>query len=528
MNTAPAANPIRTTLEPAEAAGCGMGLAITARTAPERMAIEDARGRHSFDSLNARANQLARVFRRRGLEAGDAVALLCSNRVEYVETYAAVLRSGMRITPINWHLTGDEVGYIVDDCEARAFIADARFAEAAHAAAKAAPRATERLAVGGVIPGFDPYEEALAEESVDDLEDPVIGSSMLYTSGTTGRPKGVYRKRQPRTGALNAPLMTSAAFRPGDDVALVTGPLYHAAPFGINLVVPLGAGVGCVLMDGWDAEETLRLIERHRVTHSHLVPTMFHRMLQLPEDVRARYDCSSLRWAIHGAAPCPVHVKQAMIDWWGPVLYEYYAATEGGGFFIDSHEWLRKPGSVGKLDEERMTVRLLDDGGDPVPVGEIGTVYFEAPDVGRFEYFKAPEKTASAYRGDFFTMGDLGRLDEDEYLFLTGRSAELIISGGVNIYPAEVDEALLQHPAVGDVATIGVPNDEWGEEVKSVVLLAAGRQPDEALAEELIAFCRERLAHFKCPRSVDFVEDLPRLDSGKIQRRKVREHYVSG
>jgi len=527
MTTAPTAEPIRTALEPAEAAACGMGLAIAARNAPERMAIEDAHGSHSFGALNARANQLARALRSRGLEAGDAVALLCSNRVEYVETYAAVLRCGMRLTPINWHLTGDEVGYIVDDCEARAFIADARHAEAAHEAAKSAPRATERLAVGGPVPGFDPYDEALADESHDDLVDPVVGSSMLYTSGTTGRPKGVYRKRQPRTGALNAPLIGSAAFRPGEDVALVTGPLYHAAPFGINLVVPLGAGVGCVLMDGWDAEETLRLIEGHRVTHSHLVPTMFHRMLQLPEDVRARYDCSSLRWAIHGAAPCPVHVKQAMIDWWGPVLYEYYAATEGGGFFIDSHEWLRKPGSVGKLDEERMTVRLLDDGGAPVPVGEIGTVYFAAPDVGRFEYFKAPEKTASAYRGNFFTMGDLGRIDADEYLFLTGRSAELIISGGVNIYPAEVDEVLLQHPAVGDVATIGVPNEEWGEEVKSVVLLAEGHEPDDDLSEALIAFCRERLAHYKCPRSVDFVDDLPRLDSGKIQRRKVRDRYVT-
>ena len=516
----------RTLLEPAEAAKRGMGLALHARNAPERMALEAPAGRRTFAQLNARANQLARALRSRGLQAGDAVALLCSNRAEFAEAYLAVLRAGLRLTPINFHLTGDEVGYIVDDCEARAFLADARHAEACHEAAKQAPRATERLAIGGTIPGFEPYDECVLAEDGSDLEDPVLGGSMLYTSGTTGRPKGVYRRKQPTGGSLNAPLVTTAAFRPDQDKALVTGPLYHAAPFAINLAFPLAAGVGCVVMDRWDAEETLRLVEQHRITHSHLVPTMFHRILQLPADVREHYDTSSLRWLIHGAAPCPVHVKQAMIDWLGPVLFEYYAATEGGGFYVDSHEWLKKPGTVGWLDPERMTVRLLDDEGQEVPGGEIGTVYFQAPQVGRFEYFKAPEKTESAYRDDFFTMGDMGRLDEDGYLFLTGRSAELIISGGVNIYPAEVDEVLLQHPAVGDVATIGVPDDEWGEQVKAVVLLANGRTPGDALATELMEFCRERLAHYKCPRSLDFAEELPRLDSGKIQRRKVRERYV--
>ncbi len=490
------------------------------------MAIEDRNGAFTFSDVNARANQVVRGLRARGLATGDAVALLCSNRVEFVEVYAACLRGGLRITPINWHLTGEEAGYIVDDCEAKAFVGDARFADVCREAAEQSSGATVRLAVGGEIAGFDDYDAVRDAEGGADLTDPVLGGSMLYTSGTTGRPKGVYRKQTPR-GALTGPLVESAAFAQDRDVALVTGPLYHAAPLGINLAVPFGAGVGCVLMDQWDAEDTLRLIEKHRITHSHLVPTMFHRMLQLPETVRDRYDVSSMRWAVHGAAPCPVHVKQAMIEWWGPVLYEYYAATEGGGFWIDSHEWLEKPGSVGHVAPDRMTVRLLDDEGKETPTGDIGTVYFEAPAVGRFEYFKARAKTDDAYRGDYFTMGDLGRVDDDGYLFLTGRSAELIISGGVNIYPAEVDEVLLRHPAVGDVATIGIPDDEWGEQVKSVVQPAVGVTPDDALADELIGFCREHLAHYKCPRSVDFSADLPRLDSGKIQRRKVRDRYVS-
>ncbi len=527
MTQAPTDSEGRTLLELPEAATCGMGLAVHARNAPDRLAIDAPGGRRTFAELNARANQLARGLRKRGLAAGDAVALLCSNRVEFVEALVASQRAGLRLTPINFHLTGNEVGYIVENCEAKAFLADAGYAEACHAAAKQAPAATERLAIGGAIPDFEPYDELFADEDASDLTDPALGTSMLYTSGTTGRPKGVYRRKQPAGGSLNAPLVQTAAFRPGEDVSLVTGPLYHAAPLAINLAFPLAAGVGSVVMGKWDAEETLRLIEKHRITHSHLVPTMFHRILQLPEETRARYDTSSLRWAIHGAAPCPVHVKQEMIDWLGPVLYEYYAATEGGGFFIDSHEWLKRPGSVGQLDPERMTVKLLGDDGEPATDGEIGTVYFGAPEVGRFEYFKAPEKTESAYRGDFFTMGDMGRIDAEGYLFLTGRSAELIISGGVNIYPAEVDDVLLQHPAVGDVATIGVPDDEWGEQVKAVVLPAAGIAPDDTLANELMAFCRERLAHYKCPRSVDFAMELPRLDSGKIQRRKVRERYAS-
>ena len=514
----------RTMLSPEDAARTGMGLALHAKASPGRMAIVDAAGSYSFAQLNARANQIVRALRAEGLSAGDGVALLCSNRVEFVEVYAAAQRGGFRLTPVNWHLTAEEVGYIVDNCEAKAFFADAAFAEVARDAAMQAAGLVAKVAIGGAVSGFEEHQTLCEAQSALDLKDPALGSTMLYTSGTTGRPKGVYR-RGPSQSSLAVPIAATAGFNPSVDVALITGPLYHAAPLAINLALPLMMGVGCVLMEKWDAEQALAAIETHRVTHSHLVPTMFHRLLALSEKTRAQYDLSSLRWIVHGAAPCPDHVKAAMIEWWGPILFEYYAATEGGGFWIDSHEWLVRPGSVGRADPARFTMKILDESGNELPRGEIGTVYFKAPE-NRFEYFKAPEKTASAYRGDYYTMGDLGRLDDDDYLYLTGRSAELIISGGVNIYPAEVDAILLQHAAVGDAATVGVPNDEWGEEVRAVVELAEGISGSDALKAELIAFCREHLAGYKCPRAVEFVTDLPRLDSGKIQRAKVRDRYL--
>jgi long-chain acyl-CoA synthetase len=354
--------------------------------------------------------------------------------------------------------------------------------------------------------------------------DPVLGGTMLYTSGTTGRPKGVYRRRPP-PAHLGAPVMRAAAVDPTRDLALCTGPLYHAAPLAFNLALPLLLGMPVLLMERFDAEETLRLVETHRVTHTHMVPTMFHRLLALPEAVRARYDLSSLRFVLHGAAPCPVHVKQALLEWLGPVVYEYYAATEGGGTFIGPKEWLERPGSVGRpVDGEQLVV--LDGEGKELPPGQVGTVYIRAPEVGRFEYFKAPEKTDGAYRGDLFTMGDLGYFDEDGYLFLTGRSAELIISGGVNVYPAEVDAVLLMHPAVADAATVGVPDPEWGESVRAVVRLEPGYARGPELAERLREHCRAHLAGYKCPRGIDFAEALPRNEAGKLQRHKLRERYL--
>ncbi|MDQ3146625.1 MAG: AMP-binding protein, partial [Actinomycetota bacterium] len=281
-----------------------------------------------------------------------------------------------------------------------------------------------------------------------------------------------------------------------------------------------------VLMDGWDAEETLRLVEAHRVTHTHMVPTMFHRLLALPEDVRAGADLSSLRMVLHGAAPCPVGVKARLIDWLGPVVTEYYAATEGLGTFADSATWLGRPGTVGRPSPPGQVV-VGDDEARPLGAGQVGTVWLRAPESGRFAYYGDEAKTASSYRGDYFTLGDLGYLDAVGFLFLSDRSANLVISGGVNVYPAEVDAVLLEHPAVGDAAAIGVPHAEWGEEVKAVIELRAGVEPSPELAAELMAFCRERLAAFKCPRSVDFVDQLPRQDNGKIYKRLLRDRYRS-
>ncbi|MDA0788470.1 MAG: AMP-binding protein [Proteobacteria bacterium] len=538
----------------ATAVRSGMLLAYHAEQAPERPAVNSRFGDRSFAELNARANQLARVFRRAGLVPDDAVAMLLVNRPEFLEIYYACQRSGLRVTPINWHLTGDNASYIVGNCEAKAFIADVRCSVPAIEALQDNRSAlTVALAAGGAIEGFDNYDDAVEAEDAANLEDASAGSQMLYTSGTTGRPKGVFRPRVPTATQPSMPASTpssapsgpapaaaanaasdtanrsvgAAAWNAATDRVLCTGPAYHAAPLAFNIVLPLSAGVGTVLMDKWDPQETLRLIEKHRITHTHMVATMFHRLLALPKETRDEYDLSSLRYVLHGAAPCPVHVKQAMMDWLGPVIYEYYAATEGGGgYFVGPKEWLERPGTVGKAPPTADN-RIFDDDGNELPQGEVGTIYFRAP-AARFEYFKDREKTAGSYRGDYFTLGDMGYFDADGYLFLTGRSAETIISGGVNIYPQETDDVLLKHPAVADVCTVGVPNEEWGEEVKSVVQLKDGVSGSVDLEMELIEFAKQGLPSFKAPRTVAFVDELPRLPSGKIQRRVVRESYWAG
>ncbi len=507
-----------------QAALQGMVVAHVAARFPNKLAVASPFGNRTFAELNARVNQLARLLRANGIGAGDSMALVSRNRPAFVEAYLAALRTGIRFTPVNFHLTAEEVGYVVDDCEASVVIYDGTLPTAADALGYA-PRARLRLIVDGAVEGFTNYESAIAPFAGRDIEDPVRGTQMLYTSGTTGRPKGVYRREQP---IVRSASQIAAAWNLETDVCLCTGPAYHAAPLAFNVAAPLSAGVGVVFMDKWDAEETLRLIAEHRVSHTHMVATMFHRLLQLPESVRSRHDLSSLRFVLHGAAPTPVHEKRAMIEWLGHVVYEYYAATEGGGnYFVDSKEWMSKPGTVGRSSTPELT-RILDDDGNDVPQGQSGTLYFKAPEVGRFEYFKAPQKTSQSYRGDWFTLGDMGYLDSDGYLFLNGRNAETIISGGVNIYPQEIDSELLKHPAVVDVCTVGVPNDEWGEEVKSVVQLKEGHVGSPELAAELIAFARTRLPGFKTPRSIDFVSDLPRLPSGKIQRRHVRAPYWAG
>ena len=482
-------------------------------------AVISEAGNRTRAEANANANRLVRALRARGVNAGDGLALMCSNRPEFFEVVAAARRVGLRLTTVNWHLTGDEAGYIVDDCEATAFVADARFAPVARAAFDLAPGLRATVAVGGAIDGFEDWEKVLAPESGVDVDDPVVGSTMLYTSGTTGRPKGVRRPPDPRS-ALDVARLTQ--YRGGRHVHLCTGPLYHAAPLSFSLTAPAAMGVPIVMMDGWSAERTLALIEEHRVTHTHMVPTMFHRLLSLPDAVKARYDISSLVFVIHGAAPCPVAVKQRLMEWLGPIVWEYYAATEGAGTLVGPDAWLGRPGTVGRVDPPDH-VRILDEAGNATGPGEIGTVYLRAPDDDRFEYFKAPDKTEGSYRDSHFTLGDIGYVDADGYLFLTDRSAHLIISGGVNVYPAEVEAALLAHPVVGDVGVVGQPDEEWGEIVVAAVELQAGVEPSEALEFVLVEWCRDHIAHYKCPRRVIFVEDLPRHDNGKLYKHQLRE-----
>jgi long-chain acyl-CoA synthetase len=516
------------TVEGGKAAAAAQGMLVSwwAALGPDRTALFTSYGNRTFGELNANINRLARALRARGLAVGDSIALMCTNRPEFLEVLYAAQRAGLRLTPINWHLTGEEAGYIVANCEAKAFVAAAALGDSAVEAALAGGDALVRLSVGGELPGFEPYEEALSAEDASDIPDPTPGTQMLYTSGTTGRPKGVHRQGPAAASALAAVNFCGydEDFAHSVDAHLCTGPLYHAAPLAFSVAVPMAYGVPIVVMEHWDPVETLRLIERHGITHTHMVPTMFHRMLALPADVRAGYDLSSLRFVIHGAAPCPVTVKQQLIEWLGPIVVEYYAATEGLGTWVDSAAWLAHPGTVGKPMLPEL-VKVADDEGNQVASGEIGLVWLRAPAAIRFDYYGDAAKTDDAFRGDYFTLGDMGYMDTDGYLFLTDRSTNLIISGGVNIYPAEVDAVLLQHPVVGDVATIGVPDPEWGEAVKAVVQLAEGVEPSRELAAELMEFCRERLAHFKCPRTVDFTDQLPREDTGKIYKRLLREQY---
>lgn len=504
----------------------GMLPSLHAKLQPDEIAIYSQAGDRTFSELNANANRLAAALRRSGMKPGDHLALLCPNVPEFVEAFLANLRSGFRIIPINWHLAAEEVAYIVKDSDAKAFIAHARFAETAAAAARdASPEIC--IAIGGKIESFLDYREQLANSSPDDPLEPRHGFQMLYTSGTTGRPKGVYTEkpklRRPQWGPN-----TRKALRKGD-VCLCLGPGYHAAPLGHSILDPLMAGIPVVLTEKFDAETTLAAIEKYRVTHTHMVATMFQRLLALPADVRARYDVSSLRCVVHGAAPTPPAVKRAMMDWWGPILDEYYGASEGsGGFYITAAEWLKKPGSVGRCLPEWGS-RVVNENGEDCTPGEIGRVFFRFEAGAPFRYYKDVSKTESiSLNGTHFTVGDLGYLDADGYLFLTGRSAECIISGGVNIYPQEIDHVLLKHPAVAEACAVGAPNDEWGEEVKAVVVLRPEVTPDPQLSAEIVDFVRSHVAAFKAPRSVEFVGHIPRSEAGKILRSAVRARYWEG
>jgi long-chain acyl-CoA synthetase len=444
---------------------------------------------------------------------------VCRNRPEFVEVWAACRRGGFTLTPVNWHLTADEIAYIVEDCGARVLVVDLSVPPGPELVGRFGPTVDAVFTVGGERAVAEVYDDVLSLQPAEPLDDATPGTLMLYTSGTTGRPKGVRKRPTP-------PRVDNLAGYTDDSVHLCTGPLYHAAPLNISLISPLSNGAGVVLMDGWSATGALRLVAEHRVTHTHMVPTMFHRLLALDDAARAARDLSSLRLVVHGAAPCPVAVKRAMIEWLGPILVEYYASTEGAGTLVDAGTWMRKPGTVGRPGRDHVLVG--DDDARPLPSGEIGTIWIKTLPGEEFEYFGDAEKTARSRRDHWYTLGDLGYLDDDGYLFLAGRSAEVIISGGVNIYPAEIDAVLLEHPWVRDVASIGVPNPEWGEEVLAVVELVSGVEASDATANELMAFAPTRLARFKCPRRVVFMDALPRQDNGKVYRRALRDQFGSG
>ncbi len=504
----------------------------------DKLALVDPDERRwSRGELLAECNRVVHGLRALGLEHGDAVAVCLPNCAEFYQVYLACMQAGWYLTPINWHLAGPEVAYIVKDCGARAFIGHERVAGACGKAADEIGFPGERRFAIGAVEGFRPFSELSAGQSSALPGDRATGTVMNYTSGTTGRPKGVKRGLPPKelepdvVAGLLGGFLAMFGIQPEDDnVHLCGSPLYHTA-----VLMFSGAsfhyGHSVVLMDKWGAEAMLRLIDAYRVTTSHMVPTQFHRLLLLPEEVRKRYDCSSTRHMIHAAAPCPPDVKRRMIDWWGTSIYEYYAATEGGGTLVTPEEWLRYPGTVGRAWPSA-EVRILDEDGAEVSAGERGTVYMKLGDATAFEYKGDRQKTSKNRivldGAVFFTVGDVGYLNDEGYLFLCDRKIDMIISGGANIYPAEIENVFLSHPKVGDVAVFGIPHEDWGEAVKAVVEPAPGFSAGEALGEELLAFCRERLAKFKLPRSIDFIEEMPRDPNGKLFKRRLRDPYWEG
>jgi long-chain acyl-CoA synthetase len=498
---------------------------------PDWVAVIEADGtQHTAQSLLARVNQLTHGLRELGLQPGDGIASLLPNGAAALEVYLAALQAGWYVTPINWHFTAPEIAYIVADCEAKAFFVHERFGAAGAAAAdEAGVPAAGRFSFGD-IPGFTPVPGLRAGQPVTLPENRVSGSAMHYTSGTTGRPKGV---RRPLAGLdpevvaeLSAALPQFFGVTAGPpNVHLVTSPNYHTAVtvFG---GAALAMGHTLVCMDSWDAEQALAMVQRHQVTNTHMVPTHFKRMLALPEETKRGYDLSSMRWLIHAAAPCPVSLKRAMLDWWGPCVYEYYAATEGGGTIATPQDWLAHPGTVGTpwpISE----VMVTDDDGNECPPGAPGTVYMRMslPD---FSYKGDPEKTAANRLRGFFTVGDIGYFDDDGFLFLCDRKADVIISGGANIYPAEVEAEIIGHPRVADVAVFGIPDDEWGERVMAVVQPADGEEPTPELAAAILASLDGRLARMKWPTVIDFIDEMPRDPSGKLLKRRLRDPYWQG
>jgi long-chain acyl-CoA synthetase len=498
---------------------------------PNWIAVIEADGtEHRAGDLLARVNQITHGLRALGLRAGDGIASVLPNGAAPVELYLAALQAGWYLTPLNWHFTAPEIAYIMRDCEAKAVFVDERYATAGAAAAQEAEIPAGARFSYGDVPGFTPVA-VLREGQPDTMPaDRTAGATMHYTSGTTGRPKGVRRAlsgMDPDDAAeLGTALQQFFGITLGQPNAhLVSSPNYHTAVtvFGGGA---LHMGHTLVCMDTWDAEETLRLVDRYRVTNTHMVPTHFKRMLSLPEQTRDGYDVSSMKWLIHAAAPCPVGIKRAMLDWWGPCVYEYYAATEGGGTIVSPQDWLAKPGTVGTpwpISE----VMIADDEGKECPPGTPGTVYMKMG-LADFAYKDDPEKTEANRLRGFFTVGDIGYLDDDGYLFLCDRKSDMIISGGANIYPAEIEAEIILNPKVADVAVFGIPDEDWGEQIKAVVQPAVPGSGSDELAAEILASLEGQLARMKWPKTIDFLDELPRDPSGKLLKRKLRAPYWEG
>ncbi len=505
-------------------------LADHARLTPDKPALifSGSGERVSYRTLNDDSNRLSRLFAAMGLQRGDKVALLIENSRHFATVCWAALRSGLYVVPINRYLKADDVAYIVRDSGAKCIVTTHARSDVAALLPPLIPGCPHRLMADGAIPGWQGFEALLADHPPEPLPVEWAGDTMMYSSGTTGRPKGILRALPDATLAevefRRLPMLRSYGMGP-DTVYLSTAPLYHAAPCAFSLGVQFLGGT-VIVMERFDGPEALQAIERHRVTHSQWVPTMFVRMLKMPPAQREGRDLSSHRTAIHAAAPCPAETKQAMIAWWGPILAEYYGASEGNGLTqITSPEWLDRPGSVGRATHG--IVHVCDEAGHDLPPAATGLIYFER-DAIPFQYHNDPAKTRAAQHPahpTWTTVGDIGHLDAEGYLYLTDRQSFMIISGGVNIYPRQIEDALVQHPSVADVAVLGVPDPDLGEAVKAVVELAPGVEPGDRVVEDLLDFARLRLARYQVPKSIDFIETMPRLPTGKLYKQELRARY---
>jgi len=503
---------------------------VYAKSQPDKAAVIQASTGEvlTYRMLDERSNQLAHVLHAAGLRPGDHLALFLENHLKYFEVVWACLRSGVYCTPINRHLSASEAAYIVDNCGAKVLIASAALEQSAELG-QLSPGCSLKLSIGGALEGFTEYDAATAAQPKGPIAAERLGLLMLYSSGTTGKPKGILRplpERDVTQGSPTFQILVDLHDFTSDTVYLSTAPLYHAAPIGYSCAT-IQSGGTTIMMDKFEAETALQLIEQYQITHAQWVPTMFIKLLKLPEAVRKQYNVSSLKSAFHAAAPCPVDVKRQMIEWWGPVIDEYYSSTEGAGMaFITSEEWLQHPGSVGRARGKPF--HICDEDGNELPPGQPGLIYGEPAAGSNFVYHKDTEKSRAAGHPTnpaLISVGDIGYLDEDGYLFLTDRKAFMIISGGVNIYPQQIEDVLALHPKLTDVAVIGVPNEELGEEPKAVVQLAPGVEPSAELVEEIKAFVRGKLGTQLVPRTVDFIDELPRTPTGKLNKKDLQAKY---